>query len=153
VKKKGLIIGLAVAALALTGAMVIQPGEAAPQITVYKNAACGCCNDWIEHLEEEGFRVTAVNADNMPVIKAANGIHSGISSCHTALVGDYVVEGHVPASTLKRFLAEKPALAGLSVPGMPVGSPGMEMPGQPAQPYDVLSIDRSGNTAVYESFR
>jgi len=151
--KKGLVIGLAIVALVLSGAALIRTAEAGPQITVYKSPACGCCNDWIDHLEEEGFQVTAVNADNMPVIKAANGIRTEISSCHTALVEGYVVEGHVPGSTLKRFLSESPEMAGLTVPGMPVGSPGMEMPGQPAQPYDVLSIDPAGNTEVYESFR
>jgi len=151
--KKGVVIGLAVVALILSGTALNRSAEAAPQITVYKSPACGCCHDWIDHLESEGFQVTAVDADNMPVIKAANGITAQMSSCHTALVDGYVVEGHVPASTLKRFLAEKPEMAGLTVPGMPVGSPGMEMPGQPNQPYDVLSIDPAGNTRVYESFR
>jgi hypothetical protein len=148
--KKGMIVGAVAVALVLMGSMMIRTADAAPQITVYKSPACGCCNGWIEHLEDAGFEVQAVDTEDMATIKAANGIHSGLASCHTGLVDGYAVEGHVPADVLKRFLKEKPEMAGLAVPGMPIGSPGMEVPGQPAEQYQVLAFDPSGKAFVYE---
>lgn len=151
--KKGWVIGSVATALLLIGAVVIGSAEAAPQITVYKNASCGCCHRWVEHLEAEGFEVTAVDVDNLPVIKMANGIGAELSSCHTALIDGHVIEGHVPADMIRRMLADNPELAGLAVPGMPVGSPGMEVPSGQVQPYDVLAIDRQGGTYVFQQVR
>jgi hypothetical protein len=151
--KKGWLIGSAAAALVLTGGVMIRSAEAAPQITVYKSASCGCCHKWVSHLESAGFNVTAIDVENLPAIKTANGISADMSSCHTALIDGHVIEGHVPADVITRMLRDNPELAGLTVPGMVVGSPGMEVPGGQVQPYDVLSIDQQGGTQVYQSFR
>ena len=136
----------------LVGAMLFwsaQPASAKPVITVYKSPTCGCCSKWIEHLVEEGYEVVAKDVDNLAAIKAELGVGPHLSSCHTAVVDGYVVEGHVPASDIDRMLAERPEIAGLSAPGMPVGSPGMEVPGQAAQAFDVVAFDLAGKTAVY----
>jgi len=120
----------------------------APVIKVYKTPTCGCCVKWIDHLEQGGFTVEAESLDNVAPIKAANGVPPRLASCHTATVDGYVIEGHVPADIISRLLAEKPEIAGVAVPGMPVGSPGMEM-GSRKDPYQVVSFDDQGNTAVY----
>jgi len=118
-----------------------------PPVLVYKTEGCGCCNAWVEHLRAAGFEVDARNVTDIASIKAGAGIGPSVSSCHTALVDGYVVEGHVPADVIERMLAERPDIAGLAVPGMPVGSPGME--GDGAKPYEVLALDRQGRTSVY----
>jgi hypothetical protein len=118
-----------------------------PPVLVYKTEGCGCCNAWVEHLRAAGFEVDARNVADIASIKAGAGIDPSIASCHTALVDGYVVEGHVPAEVIERMLAERPDIAGLAVPGMPVGSPGME--GDGAKPYEVLAVDRQGRTSVY----
>jgi len=93
--------------------------------------------------------VRTTETPNLAEFNASHGVPNGVQSCHTALVGGYVVEGHVPASDIQRLLRERPAVAGLAVPGMPIGSPGMEVPGRPAQPYDVLAFDEDGTTRVF----
>lgn len=120
-------------------------------ITVYKSPTCGCCGDWIKHLQEQGFAVTAHNRDDMNRIKAEAGLPPRLASCHTAFVGDYVVEGHVPGADIKRLLAEQPAAAGLAVPGMPIGSPGMEMGGR-SDAYDVLLFQQDGSARVFQHY-
>lgn len=120
-----------------------------PQVTVYKTATCGCCGKWVEHLQASGFDVvTRVLGDVAPV-KAQYRVPAQLASCHTAVVDGYVVEGHVPADIIKRLLAERPAVAGIGVPGMPAGSPGMEMGGR-QDPYQVLSFDADGKLEVYD---
>ncbi len=123
---------------------------ALPVITVYKTPTCGCCKMWNAHLEQAGFTVKSVDLPHLNEVKAEYGIPPALQSCHTGVVDGYVIEGHVPAEDIKRLLAEQPEAAGLTVPGMPVGSPGMEVPGQPAQPYDVLLVS-NGQTSVYAS--
>lgn len=118
-----------------------------PTVLVYKTPTCGCCNGWIEHLEAEGFTVDARDVRDIMSIKVDAGVPTSMSSCHTALVDGYVVEGHVPAEHMKRLISEDPEIAGIAVPGMPVGSPGMEGPN--AQPYQILSFTRDGQAAVY----
>ena len=113
-----------------------------PEVHVYKSPTCGCCEKWVEHLRAEGFAVRTTDVPDVTPIKLENGIAAELSSCHTAFVGGYVVEGHVPASDVRRLLAEKPDVAGLAVPGMPIGSPGMEGPG--AKGYEVLSFGAQG---------
>ena len=108
------------------------------EIHVYKTPSCGCCNGWIDHLRANGFSVRATDVRNLTPIKRSNGIPPELASCHTALVDGYVVEGHVPAEDVRRMLEKKPAIAGLAVPGMPIGSPGME--GPHPQRYRVLSF-------------
>ena len=118
-----------------------------PTVLVYKTPTCGCCNGWIEHLRAAGFTVDARNTTDLMTVKMDAGVPTPMMSCHTSLVDGYVVEGHVPDEQLKRLLAERPDLAGIGVPGMPAGSPGMESSNP--QPYQVLSFDNEGNVAVF----
>lgn len=118
-----------------------------PTVLVYKTATCGCCNGWVEHMEEAGFTVDARDVRDLMSVKRDAGVPVDHSSCHTALVDGYVVEGHVPADVVKRLLAERPELAGIAVPGMPIGSPGMEGPNP--QPYRVLGFDGRGGSVIY----
>ncbi len=118
-----------------------------PTVKVYKSPTCGCCKKWISHLESNGFKVEATNLNNLTPIKDKLGIEPRIRSCHTAKIGGYVVEGHVPASDIKRMLKDKPEIVGLAVPGMPMGSPGMEGPRK--DNYSVIAIGKSGELALY----
>ena len=103
------------------------------------------------HLRANGFRVEAVDTDDLAPVKRRHRVPDALSACHTALVEGYVVEGHVPAATIQRLLRERPTIAGIAVPGMPAGSPGMEVAGQPAQHYDVIAFDRDGKTRIFET--
>jgi hypothetical protein len=147
---------LAVSFLALaltTGAAPISPVAAAPKkptITVYKDPGCGCCKSWIEHLVKHGYRVDAKDTPAMTEIKHTLGVPDALTSCHTAVVNGYLIEGHVPAADIARLLKERPKLAGLAVPGMPMGSPGMEGPRK--QHYQVLSFDKAGKTKIFASY-
>lgn len=126
------------------------PAEAAlPLVVVHKDPYCGCCNGWIEHMRKAGFPIDARNEDDMGAIKARAGVPFGKGSCHTAMVGGYFIEGHVPAEDIKRLLAEKPDARGLALPGMPMGSPGMEMPDGRTQPYTVELVANDGSTSPY----
>ena len=126
-------------------ASVVDPSL--PAVTVYKSPTCGCCASWVDHLRENGFTVDVQDVDDLQTVKAEHGIPAALQSCHTAIVDGYVVEGHVPAGDVKRLLVERPDAAGLAVPGMPVGSPGMEQ-GDTVQPYDVLLLG-DGQTSVF----
>lgn len=130
-----------------TASSATDDGQEPPTIVVYKTELCGCCNGWVEHLQASGFKVDARNVTDLMSIKRDAGVPASNASCHTALVDGYVVEGHVPADVVKRMLTERPEVAGIAVPGMPVGSPGMEGPNP--KPYDVLTFDRQGRNAVY----
>lgn len=121
-----------------------------PTIKVYKSPTCGCCALWVDHMREAGFELDVEDTDDMIDIKVDAGLPLQLQSCHTALVDGYVFEGHIPAEVIARFLAEKPSASGLAVPGMPIGSPGMEF-GDRVDPYDVLQFDAAGNTSIYES--
>ena len=121
-----------------------------PEVIVYKTATCGCCKDWIRHLKANGFAVKAYDVNNLAQVKRQNGVSPQLGSCHTAKVGGYVVEGHVPAQDIKRMLADRPAVAGLAVPGMPQGSPGMNGPRK--DPYNVYTFDQTGKTTVYARY-
>jgi hypothetical protein len=127
----------------------IQAASAEDTITVYKSPTCGCCTKWISHLEENGFKVNAIDTKDMYKVKKEAGLHPGLGSCHTGIVNGYTIEGHVPASDIKRLLTERPAVRGLAVPGMPMGSPGMEGPGKDR--YSVLTFDDSGKTTVFST--
>lgn len=120
-----------------------------PEITVYKNPNCGCCKNWIDHLRNHGFEVLTKEVSEMRDIKTANAVPAELASCHTALVGGYVIEGHVPAGIIEQLLREHPDIAGLAVPGMPIGAPGMEMQGREPQPYDILAFTKDGKVSVY----
>ena len=124
-----------------------------PAVEVWKDPQCGCCKDWIAYLEQEGFRVRSHDSGNS-AMRQRLGLPQRYASCHTALIGGYVIEGHVNAREIRRLLAEKPAALGLALPGMPVGSPGMDGPvyGGRRDPYDVLLVLRDGSSRVYQPY-
>jgi hypothetical protein len=124
-----------------TGALASQ------SIAVYKDANCGCCAKWVEHVRAAGFVAKVVDTPKMNEIKARFGVPAALRSCHTAVVGGYVIEGHVPASDIRRLLAQKPKVAGLAAPGMPPGSPGMDIPNSPG--YMVNAFSRDGSVTEY----
>lgn len=117
-------------------------------VTVYKSPTCGCCQRWVDHMRANGFRVVVHDTADVAPVRAAHGVGEALASCHTALVGGYVVEGHVPAGDVQRVLRERPAIAGLAAPGMPMGSPGMEGP-YPSERYQVLAFVRGGIARVF----
>lgn len=127
------------------------PSPAPIAITVYKTSTCGCCKAWVKHLESNGFKVTAhdFEQDKLTETKRTLNVPEALESCHTGVVGRYVVEGHVPADLVTKMVNEKPNIIGLAVPGMPSGSPGME--GGSKQRYDVIAFERGGKTRVYAS--
>jgi len=127
---------------------------AGPLVEVWKDSSCGCCNDWVDHLRTNGFTVRARETGNAAARKEL-GMPDRYGSCHTARVGGYAIEGHVPAREVQRVLRERPVAIGLAVPAMPVGSPGMDGPqyGARKDPYDVLLVRRDGSSAVFQSYR
>jgi hypothetical protein len=139
---------LGAAALALTGRPLRGLAPAPTPITVYKTPTCGCCRLWVDHLRAAGFEVTAHDLPDLAAVKRERKVPGALASCHTGVVGGYVVEGHVPAEDVRRLLAERPAALGVAVPGMPLGSPGMEAGGR-REPYRVLLFDERGETRVF----
>ncbi|WP_084153764.1 DUF411 domain-containing protein [Simplicispira psychrophila] len=148
----------ALAALALLGAALVAPrlvrAATATPVEIWKDPSCGCCHDWMEHMQANGFSFTVHDTGNNGV-RAQLGLPQKLGSCHTALVGGYLIEGHVPASDVRALLQQKPKALGLAVPGMPVGSPGMDGPvyGNRRDPYDVLLVAHGGGTRVFKSYR
>ncbi len=143
-----LLSGLVVAMAAFDGS-----GEALPRVTLFKNAGCGCCNRWAARLTEQGFEVVIDSTTG--IVNAINtklGVPDDLQSCHTALVGDYLVVGHVPVDAVLRLLDERPAVEGISVPGMPIGSPGMEVEGQEPESFAVLTFAETGETSVFAEY-
>jgi len=141
---QAMLSALLVAALNATAAL--------PTIEVYKSAMCGCCSKWIEHLRANGFTVNAHDVSDPSDYRQKLGMPQELGSCHSAKVGGYALEGHVPASEIKRLLAEHPKAKGLAVPAMSVGSPGMEMEGARGDAYDVLLVNADGSNAVYRHY-
>ena len=142
------------AAMLIAGAIGVSAQQktataAKPVAVVYKTSSCGCCKLWVEHLKANGFTVETkdVSSDDVRAVSKAAGLKDDDSSCHTAKIGGYIVEGHVPASDIQRMLKEKPAIAGIAAPGMPQGSPGMEQGSK--EPFDVVSFTKDGKTKVY----
>lgn len=119
-----------------------------PEVRVYKSASCGCCSKWVDHLRQAGFRVVTEDVADMRAVKRREGVPTDLASCHTAVVDGYVVEGHVPARVVRAFLESGSAADGIAVPGMPVGSPGMEGPNP--QSYDVVAYGEAGDRTVFE---
>lgn len=126
-----------------------QPDLSLPLVTVHKSPTCGCCTGWVEHMREAGFRVEVRDVENLEPVKTRLGIPYGKGSCHTAEVGGYFVEGHVPASDIKRLITEQRDAKGLVLPGMPLGSPGMEVPDGTVQSYTVEIIDQQGEATAF----
>ena len=133
-------------------AVVAAQRPASPLVDVYKDPTCGCCSQWVEHLKAAGFTANTTEMKDLDAFKTTHGVPQRARSCHTALVGGYVIEGHVPAADVQRLLKERPAVVGLAVPGMPIGSPGMEVNGVKAQAYDVVTFDKQGATKVFSSY-
>jgi hypothetical protein len=151
-KRRFLVQSLA----SLAGASFLAPGlmaQTKPQVEVWKDPDCGCCKDWVSHLEANGFQVKVHDSGNAAA-RVRLGVPEKLGSCHTALVGGYALEGHVPARDIQRLLKERTKAVGLAVPGMPVGSPGMDGPvyGGRKDPYDVLLMLADGNTRVYQTY-
>ena len=127
-----------------------KAGAALPPMTVYKDPNCGCCTEWVAHVRKAGFVVTVRDTADMASVKSSFGVPSALESCHTSRIGAYAIEGHVPADVIQKLLRERPAARGLAVPGMPMGSPGMNQ-GPQKDAYDVLLFDKTGKTRVYAS--
>ena len=143
---------LVTAAVSTAGAASAQrQAPQGPTVQVYKLSTCGCCASWVQHLEANGFTTQVMNLDDLSEIKATHNVPGPAQSCHTATVDGYVIEGHVPAADVRRLLEERPAVLGLAVPGMPIGSPGMEVPNVEPVPYDVVSFDGRGQLRVFAS--
>ena len=141
----------------LTAAATLTPSlmaQTRPKVEVWKDPDCGCCKDWVSHLEANGFQVSVHDSGNAEA-RTRFGVPDKLGSCHTAQVGGYALEGHVPARDIWRLLKERPKAVGLAVPGMPVGSPGMDGPEYKGRkdPYDVLLIQANGSSKVYQSYR
>lgn len=141
------VVGVALASLILSAPSQKLPRPVA-QVTVYKDPNCGCCKSWVEHMRKHGFDVVVRDTSDMSGAKATGRVPAKLQTCHTAFVNGYVVEGHVPADDVKRMLNEKPKIAGIAVPGMPAGSPGMEV-GSRMDRYDVIAFNRDGSTRVF----
>lgn len=149
--RRSVLLGLATLALA----PAVTWAKPLPQVVdVWKDPNCGCCTDWVAHLKENGFQVRLFDSGN-EAARRRLGMPAQLGSCHTALVAGYVLEGHVPAREIRRLLSEKPAALGLAVPGMPVGSPGMDGPAYRGRrdAYSVLLVERDGKTRVFESYQ
>lgn len=141
----------ALAAGAVSLALPALAAASLPPVDVYKSPTCGCCGAWVDHLKAAGFSVRVVEVDDTAQARKRLGLPEKFGSCHTGVVDGYVVEGHVPAAEIKRLLSSRPAAIGLAVPGMPIGSPGMEYPGR-SDPHEVLLIDRKGRESVFAHY-
>jgi hypothetical protein len=147
-------LGAALAAIAGAATAQTTLTNKPPLLQVWKDPNCGCCGDWVKHLQSNGFLVQVIDTGNVAARKRL-GMPDALGSCHTARVSGYVIEGHVPAADILRLLREKPDALGLAVPGMPIGSPGMDGPEYKGRrdPYDVLLVSRGGATRVFQSHR
>lgn len=153
-RETGVILGALLLTTALAGATAVAaPARAFPHVTVFKAPGCTCCNKWVAHLRARGFEVTIDSTGKVAEVNDDHGVTEELASCHTALVGDYVVVGHVPADAIKKMLAERPSIVGISAPGMPIAAPGMEAEGVAPEPYSVIAFDSAGKTSVFAEYR
>ena len=151
ISRRNLLLALTATPVALATAHAQANPFKLPTVHVWKSPTCGCCAAWVDHMRKAGFTVNVSEVDDTGPTRKRLGMPANLGSCHTALVGGYVLEGHVPADDVKRLLRTKPTGLGLTVPGMPVGSPGMEM-GPRLDPYDVLLVQRDGSTSVFSHY-
>jgi hypothetical protein len=130
------------------------PGSSVPPtpMTIYKSSSCGCCAKWVDYVRGNGFEPTVQDEEDMDAIKAQLGVPVGVRSCHTAIVGKYLIEGHVPASDIRRLLVEQPRVSGLAVPGMPSGTPGMATPGAKIAGFEVVAFQLDGATKGFARY-
>jgi hypothetical protein len=141
--------GLALAGGQSLWAAVARPAADSITMTIYMSPTCGCCAKWVDHVKAAGFKTEVHKDQDMDDVKDSLGVPRDLRSCHTAQVDKYLIEGHVPAEDIRNLLAKKPEAAGLAAPGMPASSPGMAVPGEPHEPFDVLIFQRDGKTAVF----
>ena len=134
----------------LTGISATAENNKSPEVTIYKSPYCGCCTKWAEHLTENGMQSKEIKVDNVAEYKKQFGVPDDMQSCHTSVVDDYFIEGHVPAEDVARLLKERPDIKGLAVPGMPIGSPGMEIADKKDQ-FDVIAIKKDGSTYIFNT--
>jgi len=149
-KRLKLVLGLLVVPMLVIGSFTVA--SIAAEVIMYKNPSCGCCGAWAKHMRGAGFVVTEIPREDMEVVKEKYGVSVGLASCHTAIVGGYVIEGHVPASDVQRLLQERPKIVGLTAPGMPMQSPGMQAEGMQPKHYSVLAFDKQGKAKVYHRY-
>lgn len=153
----GLLVagGVAIAAVILLATALFTTASAIaselPEISVYRDPSCSCCEGWMEHLTVQGFQPENIPTSDVDSLKQDYGVPDDLTSCHTAVIDGYVIEGHVPAEDIKRLLIEQPDFVGLTVPGMPVGTPGMES-GEEQEAFTVFSFDAQGNTEVFNQY-
>ena len=143
-----LIAGVSAAAATATAACA-QTARPSPELAVYKSPTCGCCGAWVEHMTGAGFQARITEVADPGSVRRAQGVPESLASCHTAVIGAYVLEGHVPAEDVRRLLAERPDALGLAVPAMPLGSPGMETPDGRREAYETLLVLKDGGTRVF----
>ena len=146
------IVAATVFAALLSAASFASQRTAVPVVEVYKSPSCGCCSKWVAHMRASGFEVRTSNVDDIEAVKSAYRVPGRLASCHTATVGGYVIEGHVPAWDVRRLLKGRPPVAGIAVAGMPVGSPGMEISGAKPQPFNVISFDAKEKTGIFSKY-
>ncbi|MBD2088557.1 DUF411 domain-containing protein [Microcoleus sp. FACHB-1515] len=144
------MIGLV--AIAFSLALPAIASADAIEMTVYRDPGCRCCGGWMEHLRAEGFEPKNVPTEDMEAFKRNHGISEELSSCHTAVLDGYLIEGHVPVADIQRLLADRPQIAGIAVPGMPIGTPGMESDDGVQDAFEVVSFDEQGNSAVFSAY-
>ncbi|KYC43383.1 CopG family transcriptional regulator [Scytonema hofmannii PCC 7110] len=144
--------GFAVIACATVAVADTKPYSGTQEITVYRSPSCGCCGAWVEHMQKHGFQIKDIKTDQIEAIKQKYNLPQELASCHTAIIDGYVMEGHIPANDIKRFLQQKSNLAGLAVPGMPVGTPGMEL-GNKKQPFAVVAFDNKGEVKIFQEYQ
>lgn len=143
----------AVVMLGFAVAVNVLLAQSSTTMTVVRDPGCGCCLKWVAHLEQAGFKTTVTESPEMDAVKDRHAVPKAARSCHTGTIGGFVIEGHVPAGDIKRLLQERPNIVGIAVPGMPAGSPGMELPNGRVAPYDVIAFDKAGKTTVFASHR
>lgn len=152
-QRRGFLVRMAgLAVVGVTGRRLWAelPGGMSPTpITIYKSSTCGCCTKWVDHIRANGFAPVVHDDEGMEALKDELGVPPGVRSCHTGIVEKYLIEGHVPASDIRRLLAERPKIAGLAVPGMPSLTPGMAPPGEKPRDYEVLSFQLDGSTKLF----
>jgi len=130
-----------------------EPFSGVKQVSVYRSPSCSCCEDWVKHMQKHGFKIKDdIQTEDMEAIKEEYRVPSQLASCHTAIIDGHVIEGHVPADDIKRFIAQSPKQAGLSVPGMPSGTPGMEM-GNKKDPFAVVSFNQNGKAEIFKEYQ
>jgi len=149
-RRSVLFLALAIGLVWAGNIWIAAQSATKPQMTVYKSSTCGCCEKWIEHMQANGFAVKAIDVEDIDKVKRERGVPEAAASCHTAVVNGYIVEGHVPADAVLKMLKDKPAIAGIAVPGMPMGAPGMEVPSGQKDAYSIVSFDKAGKTTVYQ---